>query len=60
LRFTPRLLAAAVEEGQILTDPGARRYMLETLDQAQECSAALVGRVTPLDSRRGQPERPAG
>ncbi|MBL9016567.1 MAG: hypothetical protein JNL83_20430 [Myxococcales bacterium] len=49
MRFTPELLAAVIDEAK-LTDPGARRYLLETLIKRQRILGRYwFGKVTPLD-----------
>ena len=56
MRFTPEQLAAVIDEAK-LTDPGARRYLLETLIKRQRIVGRYwFGRVTPLDRFSVTPE----
>lgn len=60
MRFTPEMLAAVIDEAK-LTDPGARRYMLETLIKRQRIVGRYwFGQVTPIDRLTVTPETTGG
>jgi hypothetical protein len=60
MRFTPEMLAAVIDETK-LTDPGARRYLLDTLIKRQHIVGRYwFGKVTPLDRFSVTPETTGG